>query len=310
MTQQPLALQIKGLVKHFGDTKALEGISFDVKQGECFGLLGPNGAGKSTALKMVYGHALPTGGDVFVLGMNIKESGREIRSRIGVVPQDEGLDQELTVRENLLIFSKFFGIAPKTAQARAMDLLKMVRLDEMLDHRVESLSGGMRRRLAIARSLLNHPELLILDEPTVGLDPQVRLWIWEFLHKVKEQGSTVILTTHYMEEAESLCDRLAIIDKGKILAIGSPKELIQAHLNESMVEFEVEQSDINYYLNRIKEKNMSYFVVGRQVFVPVPNDNVARETMNLISSKRVSFRKTTLSDVFLSLAGHDLRELS
>lgn len=307
---QPLALQIKGLVKNFGDVKALEGISFDVRQGECFGLLGPNGAGKSTALKMVYGHAQPSGGDVFVLGMNIKDSGREIRSRIGVVPQEEGLDQELTVRENLLIFSKFFGIAPKTAQARAMDLLKMVRLDEMLDHRVEALSGGMKRRLAIARSLLNHPDLLILDEPTVGLDPQVRLWIWEFLQKVKEQGSTVVLTTHYMEEAESLCDRLAIIDKGKILAIGSPKELIQAHLNESMVEFEVEQSDINYYLNRIKEKRLSYFVVGRQVFVPVPDEVAARETMAMISSKRISFRKTTLSDVFLSLAGHDLRELA
>ncbi len=306
---QALAVQIKGLIKTFGDLKALDGISFDVKQGECFGLLGPNGAGKSTALKMIYGHAQPSGGDVFVLGMNVKDSGREIRSRIGVVPQDEGLDQELTVRENLLIFSKFFGVAPKTAQARAMDLLKMVRLDEMLDHRVEALSGGMKRRLAIARSLLNHPELLILDEPTVGLDPQVRLWIWEFLQKVKEQGSTVVLTTHYMEEAESLCDRLAIIDKGKILAIGSPKELIQAHLQENMVEFEVESADINYYLHRIKEKRLSYFVVGRQVFVPVATDLIARETMSMVSSRKISFRKTTLSDVFLSLAGHDLREI-
>lgn len=307
---QPLALQVKGLIKTFGDLKALDGVSFDVKQGECFGLLGPNGAGKSTALKMIYGHAFPTGGDVFVMGMNIKNSGREIRSRIGVVPQDEGLDQELTVRENLLIFSKFFGIAPKTAQARTMDLLKMVRLDEVLDHRVDSLSGGMKRRLAIARSLLNHPELLVLDEPTVGLDPQVRIWIWEFLQKVKEQGSTLILTTHYMEEAENLCDRLAIVDKGKVLAIGSPKELIAKHLQENIVEFDVEQADINYYLNRIKEKNLSYFVVGRQVFVPVPSEEIARATMSMVSSRRISFRKTTLSDVFLSLAGHDIRETS
>lgn len=306
---QTLALQIKGLIKTFGDLKALDGISFDVKQGECFGLLGPNGAGKSTALKMIYGHAEPSGGDVFVLGMNVKDSGREIRSRIGVVPQDEGLDQELTVKENLLIFSKYFGIHPKTAQARAMDLLKMVRLDEVLESRVEGLSGGMKRRLAIARSLLNHPELLVLDEPTVGLDPQVRIWIWEFLQKVKEQGSTVVLTTHYMEEAESLCDRLAIIDKGKILAVGSPKELIQAHLQENIVEFEVEQGDMNYYLNRLKEKKLSYFVVGRQVFVPVAHDELARETMAMITSRKISYRKTGLSDVFLSLAGHDLREV-
>lgn len=307
---QNTALQIKGLVKHFGDIKALDGISFEVQAGECFGLLGPNGAGKSTTLKTIYGHAHPTSGDVFVLGMNVKDAGREIRSRIGVVPQDEGLDQELTVRENLLIFARYFGISAKVAEGRAMDLLKMVRLDEMLDYRVEALSGGMRRRLAIARSLLHHPELLVLDEPTVGLDPQVRIWIWDFLRNVREQGSTIFLTTHYMEEAETLCDRIAIIDKGKVLAVGSPKELIQSQLKESILEFEVDQADVNYYLNRLKDNRLNYFVVGRQVFVPVENENQGREAMTMISSRKISLRKTCLSDVFLSLAGHDLREIS
>lgn len=307
---QNTALQIKGLVKHFGDIKALDGISFEVQAGECFGLLGPNGAGKSTTLKTIYGHAHPTSGDVFVLGMNVKDAGREIRSRIGVVPQDEGLDQELTVRENLLIFARYFGISAKVAEGRAMDLLKMVRLDEMLDYRVEALSGGMRRRLAIARSLLHHPELLVLDEPTVGLDPQVRIWIWDFLRKVREQGSTIFLTTHYMEEAETLCDRIAIIDKGKVLAVGSPKELIQSQLKESILEFEVDQADVNYYLNRLKDNRLNYFVVGRQVFVPVENENQGREAMTMISSRKISLRKTCLTDVFLSLAGHDLREIS
>lgn len=307
---QNTALQIKGLVKTFGDVKALDGISFEVQAGECFGLLGPNGAGKSTTLKTIYGHAQPTAGDVFVLGMNVKDAGREIRSRIGVVPQDEGLDQELTVRENLLIFARYFGISAKIAEGRAMDLLKMVRLDEMLDYRVEALSGGMRRRLAIARSLLHHPELLVLDEPTVGLDPQVRIWIWDFLRKVREQGSTIFLTTHYMEEAETLCDRIAIIDKGKVLAVGSPKELIQSQLKECILEFEVDQADVNYYLNRLKDNRLNYFVVGRQVFVPVENENQGREAMTMISSRKISLRKTCLSDVFLSLAGHDLREIS
>lgn len=307
---QNIALQIKGLVKTFGDVKALDGISFEVQAGECFGLLGPNGAGKSTTLKTIYGHAQPTAGDVFVLGMNVKDAGREIRSRIGVVPQDEGLDQELTVRENLLIFARYFGISAKVAEGRAMDLLKMVRLDEMLDYRVEALSGGMRRRLAIARSLLHHPELLVLDEPTVGLDPQVRIWIWDFLRKVREQGSTIFLTTHYMEEAETLCDRIAIIDKGKVLAVGSPKELIQSQLKESILEFEVDQADVNYYLNRLKDNRLNYFVVGRQVFVPVENETQGREAMTMISSRKISLRKTCLSDVFLSLAGHDLREIS
>lgn len=303
-----LALEARGLVKSFGDFKALNGVSFEVRPGECFGLLGPNGAGKSTALKMIYGHAVPTSGELFVLGMNVKVSGREIRSRIGVVPQDEGLDIELSVLENLLIFSSYFGIPPKIAHSRAMDLLKMMRLDEKQDEHVEHLSGGFRRRLAIARSLMNHPDMLILDEPTVGLDPQVRMWIWSFLTKIKEQKKTIILTTHYMEEAEVLCDRLAIIDKGQILAIGSPKELIEKHLGTEMVEFEASQSEIGYFLNRLKEKKLQYFVIGEQVFVPFSHEEPARELVSQIKSRRIALRKTTLSDVFLTLTGHDLKE--
>lgn len=303
-----LALEARGVVKTYGDFRALNGISFEVRSGECFGLLGPNGAGKSTTLRSIYGHVVPTAGDLYVLGMNVRFSGREIRSRIGVVPQEEGLDIELTVKENLLVFSSFFGISPQTATTRAIDLLKMMRLDEMLDQRVETLSGGYRRRLAIARGLINHPDLLILDEPTVGLDPQVRLWIWDFIKKVKEQKRTIILTTHYMEEAEALCDRIAIIDKGGILAVGTPEELITAQLGVQMVEFQVDPSEVSYYVNRIKEKNHRYFVVGRQIFVPFPDEPSARNLLGIVSSRRISLRRTTLNDVFLSLAGRDLRE--
>lgn len=308
MTKEGLALEARGLVKSFGDFKALNGISFEVKVGECFGLLGPNGAGKSTCLKMIYGHLMPTAGDLFVLGMNVRDAGREIRSRIGVVPQDEGLDVELTVKENLMIFSRYFGISKSVAEGRVLDLLKMMRLDEMLDHPVESLSGGYRRRLGIARSLLNHPEVLVLDEPSLGLDPQVRIWIWDFLEKIKEQKKTIILSTHYMEEAESLCDRLAIIDKGQILAVGSPQDLIREHLGPEMVEFEAAASELGYFLNRLKERRLQFFVVGRQVFVPFPNELEARALVSQINSRRIAIRKTTLSDVFLCLAGHDLRE--
>lgn len=302
------ALQARNIVKVFGDHRALNGIDLEVRPGECFGILGPNGAGKSTTLKMVYGHVLPSSGDLYVLGMNVRSSGREIRSRIGVVPQDEGLDVELTVKENLMIFSRYFGIPPEVAATRALDLLKMMRLDDHIDHRVETLSGGFRRRLAIARGLMNHPDLLILDEPTVGLDPQVRLWVWDFLQKVKEQNKTIVLTTHYMEEAEALCDRLAIIDKGRILAVGSPAELIALHLGPHMVEFEINPTELSYYLNRIKEKNFKYFVVGRQIFVPFQEEGQSRELLSLVTSRKLSLRRTTLSDVFLALAGRDLRE--
>lgn len=303
-----LALEARGLTKHFGDFKALNGIGFEVRPGECFGLLGPNGAGKSTTLKMIYGHTMPTSGELFVLGMNVRDSGREIRSRIGVVPQDEGLDSELTVLENLLIFSKYFGIEREIARGRALDLLKMMRLDEKLDQTVENLSGGFRRRLAIARSLMNHPDLLVLDEPTVGLDPQVRLWVWGFLQKIKDQKKTLILTTHHMDEAQSLCDRLAIMDKGKILAVGSPKELIETHLGPEIVEFEAGINEVGYFLNRLKEKGLRYFVVGEQVFVPFHAEEPARELIGQIKSRRIALRKTTLSDVFLRLAGHDLKD--
>lgn len=304
----PFALQATNVVKAFGDFRALNGVNFEIRPGECFGLLGPNGAGKSTTLKSVYGHVIPSSGDLYVLGMNVRSSGREIRSRLGVVSQEDGLDVELTVKENLLIFSRYFGIPADIAALRAIDLLKMMRLDEYIDQRVETLSGGYRRRLAIARALMNHPDLLILDEPTVGLDPQVRIWIWDFLRKVKEQKKTILLTTHYMEEAESLCDRLAIIDKGQILAVGAPEELIKEHLGPQIVEFEVNTTDLGYYLNRLKEKNHKYFVVGRQIFVPFPNENDARQLLPHVTSHRIAIRRATINDVFLSLAGRDLRE--
>jgi lipooligosaccharide transport system ATP-binding protein len=206
------------------------------------------------------------------------------------------------------VFASFFSIDKKTARDRSIELLKMVRLDDVIDKSVDQLSGGMKRRLVIARSLINHPDLVILDEPTVGLDPQIRMWVWDFLQKIKSQGTTMILTTHYMEEAESLCDRLAILDKGKLLAVGSPKELIETQLAENILEFEIDPTEMQYYLNRIKTQGFKYFVVGRQVFVSYPQADQSNSILAMVNSRKISIRKTSLSDVFLSLAGHDLKE--
>ncbi|PWU18836.1 MAG: ABC transporter ATP-binding protein [Bdellovibrio sp.] len=305
---QELALDARHLVKSFDDLRALKGVSFDVRVGEVFGLLGPNGAGKSTLVKMVYGHVQPNSGDLYILGMNVRSSSREIRGRLGVVPQDEGLDVELTVLENLMVFASFFEVSEGVARARAYDLLKMMRLDEYTHEPVANLSSGYRRRLAIARAMVNHPEILILDEPTVGLDSQVRLWIWDFLKKVKDQAKTIILTTHYMEEAELLCDRIAIVDKGQALAVGSPQDLISVHLGPQMAEFEVAGTEMSYYLNRIRERRFKFFTVGSHIYVPFQAESDANELLTIVNSRRIAIRRTTLSDVFLHLAGHDLRE--
>src|SRR5438874_2351410 len=229
-------IRARGLVKRFGDFVAVDGIDFDVARGEAFGFLGPNGAGKSSTMRMIGCVSPVSGGELSVLGLDPATDGPAIRGRLGVVPQADTLDNELTVQENLFIYGRYFGLSRADVRARAKELLEFVQLGERAKSKVEPLSGGMKRRLTIARALVNDPELLLLDEPTTGLDPQARHAVWDRLFRLKQQGVTLVLTTHYMDEAEQLCDRLVIMHQGKIAQEGSPLELIQRLSTREVVE--------------------------------------------------------------------------
>ena len=225
------AVEARGLVKSYGDIKAVDGIDFEVKAGECFGFLGPNGAGKTTTMKMIYGLAAVDGGELRVLGLDARKCRREVKARLGVVPQEQNLDRELTVRENLSIQALYHGLP---ADGRIDELLDFTLLANRADGRPAELSGGMKRRLLIARALVNRPELVVLDEPTTGLDPQARLAVWTLLDRLRCEGVTLLVTTHYMEEAERICDRLVIMDEGRIVAAGSPAELEERYGEQSL----------------------------------------------------------------------------
>ena len=225
-TNGSIAVEARGLVKHYGEIEAVRGIDFAVRTGECFGFLGPNGAGKTTTMKAIYGLAEMDGGELAVLGLDVHDHRREINSRIGVVPQEENLDRSLSVRENLVMQALYHGIR---ADGRIDELLASALLEKRADSRPQELSGGMKRRLLIARALVNEPVLVILDEPTTGLDPQARLAVWRVLDDLKRRGVTLIVTTHYMEEAERICDRLVIMDEGVIVAAGTPRELLERY---------------------------------------------------------------------------------
>ncbi|MCE5195440.1 MAG: ABC transporter ATP-binding protein [Nitrospiraceae bacterium] len=222
-------VEVKNLVKDYGHFRAVNHLNFEIKKGECFGFLGPNGAGKTTVMGIIYCFMLPTSGDVSVFGINVTENPSKIKSMIGVMPQDDNLDPDLTVIENLIVYARYFDILKNKSTGLARELLDFVELSEKADSKVISLSGGMKRRLILARALINNPELMILDEPTTGLDPHSRRAVWEKLEQLKRKNTTLILTTHYMEEAENLCDRVAIMDKGKIVTIDSPENLMSMH---------------------------------------------------------------------------------
>lgn len=308
MGEQAAVVQIKDVVKKYDDKVAVDGISLEIFKGECFGLLGPNGAGKSTAMKLMYGSSPITSGEMYILGLNVKKNIREIKSRIGVVPQDDGLDVDLSCLENLQIFANYHRIEKKIAYDRALHLIRRLKLEDYQDSSVETLSGGLRRRLTIARGLINQPEILFLDEPTTGLDPQSRLWIWDFFRQFKASKSTIILTTHYMEEAEQICDRIAIIDNGRILDIGQPAELIARHIGSEVVEFECPSKDIPYYTGRLIQNQYQYQVLHNSISVLVQPQQSAQAVIPLISSSRIVIRKPTLNDVFLKISGHHLRD--
>src|SRR3712207_915815 len=232
-----LPILARNLKKSYDGFEAVKGVDFEVRRGECFGFLGPNGAGKTTTMKMIYGAVIPTGGELDVAGLDVKRHERKIKRRIGVIPQENNLDDELKVKENLLVYGRYYDLPRKVALQRADELLEFVQLTEKAESRVEQLSGGMKRRLLIARALINDPEIVVLDEPTTGLDPQARHLVWDRLRALTAEGKTLLLTTHYMEEAARLCDRLVIMESGLIIAEGSPKELVEEYVSPQVLEF-------------------------------------------------------------------------
>jgi lipooligosaccharide transport system ATP-binding protein len=300
-------IHARGLVKTFGSLRAVDGIDFDVQKGEAFGFLGPNGAGKSSTMRMIGCVSPVSDGTLRILGLDPARDGPQIRARLGVVPQADTLDNELTVRENLLIYGRYFGLTRKEARVRADELLEFVQLDERAKDRVEPLSGGMKRRLTIARSLVNDPEVLLLDEPTTGLDPQARHVVWDRLFRLKQQGVTLVLTTHYMDEAEQLCDRLVVMDRGRIAEEGSPLELIQRLSTREVVELrfpndvpEVSEGVFDGQVARIEvlPDRLLLYTDDGDALVPIAHERLRPQS--------VLVRRSTLEDVFLRLTGRTL----
>ncbi|MDH4204907.1 MAG: ABC transporter ATP-binding protein [Desulfobacteraceae bacterium] len=299
-------IDIQNLVKQFNGFTAVNDISFSVDQGEFFGLLGPNGAGKTTTIRMLYGFSPPTRGKLRIFGMDIRTDFRKIKARIGVCQQDNTLDPDLSVEQNLHVFAGYFSIPKKEAAERTAELLDFFALSHKKDAKVIELSGGMARRLILARSLINRPELLILDEPTTGLDPQSRHQVWEKLEDLKKAGLTVIITTHNMEEASRLCDRLVIVDHGKILVDGSPKALIERHAGSNIIEIEgPDQTLIEY----VKENGIGYDDLGRRLILYETEEKDLNNTIReRFCNEKCIYRNSTLEDVFLRLTGRELRE--
>jgi lipooligosaccharide transport system ATP-binding protein len=304
-------IKATGLTKRFGDFTAVDGIDFELRRGEAFGFLGPNGAGKSSTMRMIGCVSPPTGGELTILGMNPVTQGAAIRARLGVVPQEDTLDAELTVRENLLIYGRYFGLPRPVIAERTARLLDFVQLSERADDHVEPLSGGMKRRLTIARSLINEPEILILDEPTTGLDPQARHVVWDRLFRLKQQGVTLILTTHYMDEAEQLCDRLVVMDGGRIAAEGSPRELIETYSSREVLElrFAVAEHELAAAKLAHAPAERIEVLADRVLLYVADGDAVLDEVRGLGLEPVTSLvRRSTLEDVFLRLTGRRLED--
>ena len=307
MSDDTPLIHARGLVKRFDSLTAVDAIDFDVSRGEAFGFLGPNGAGKSSTMRMIGCVSPVTEGTLRILGLDPERDGSRIRARLGVVPQQDTLDTELTVRENIVIYGRYFGLSRRELRRRADELLEFVQLLERADDRVEPLSGGMKRRLTIARALVNDPEVLLLDEPTTGLDPQARHALWDKLFRLKREGVTLVLTTHYMDEAEQLCDRLVIMDRGRIAEEGSPAELIERLSTREVVELRfpgdtpsVDPASFNGQVARIEalpDRVLLYTDDG-DALVPVAHDRLHPQS--------VLVRRSTLEDVFLRLTGRTL----
>ena len=301
-------LSAKGLIKTFGDFSAVDGIDVEVRRGESFGFLGPNGAGKSSTMRMVAAVSPVTSGELRIFGQDPATHGPAIRARLGNCPQQDRLDEELSVEENLWVYGRFFGLTRAEVRARADELLDFAQLTERRKDKVEPLSGGMKRRLVIARSLINNPELLLLDEPTTGLDPQARHVLWDRLFRLKRQGVTLILTTHYMDEAEQLCDRLVVMDHGRIVAEGSPRALIQEHSTREVVEVRYDVDDHGVHAGSLEGIGDRLEILPDRVLIYADDGDAAAGAVARSGTEPLStlVRRSTLEDVFLHLTGRTL----
>ena len=302
----------RGLVKRFGAFTAVDGIDVDVHRGEAFGFLGPNGAGKSSTMRMVGCVSPPTAGTLTLLGLDPRTHGPEIRARIGVVPQEDNLDVELSVRENMHVYARYFGLPRDLVRARTEQLLEFVQLSERAEDKVDPLSGGMKRRLTIARSLVNDPELLLLDEPTTGLDPQARHAVWDRLYRLKQRGVTLVLTTHYMDEAEQLCDRLVVMDGGRFAAEGSPRELIETWSTREVLELRFPPGEVPAYARKMGDRlpataeRLEELPDRLLVYASDGDAALADVTDRGIVPVSALVRRSSLEDVFLRLTGRQL----
>jgi lipooligosaccharide transport system ATP-binding protein len=307
VSDQPL-IHARGLVKRFGDFTAVDGIDVDVRRGEAFGFLGPNGAGKSSTMRMIGCVSPPTGGVLSILGLDPRGDGPAIRAKLGVCPQLDNLDLELTVTENLTTYARYFGIPRRVARERAAELLDFVQLTERAGSKVEPLSGGMKRRLTIARALINEPEIVLLDEPTTGLDPQARHLVWERLFRLKQQGVTLVLTTHYMDEAEQLCDRLVVMDGGRIVAEGSPRALIERYSTREVVELRFTAESQEAFADKLTGLGERVEVLPDRILLYVSDGDaaVAEVQRRALHPAGVLVRRSSLEDVFLHLTGRTL----
>ncbi len=304
---EPL-VQARGLTKRFGDFVAVDAVDFDIAKGEAFGFLGPNGAGKTSTMKMITTVSPISEGKLTVFGLDPATEGRAIRQRLGVVPQEDNLDLELTVAENLYIYGRYHDMSRSAIRARIEDLLEVAPLSDRAKSKVEPLSGGMRRRLIIARALINEPELVILDEPTTGLDPQARHVLWDRLYRLKRQGATLIITTHYMDEAEQLCDRLVVMDGGKIVAEGSPRQLISQYAPREVVELRFAESQVDLVAPKLEGVANRSEILADRIILYTDDAEATQHQLSArdIHPEQVLVRRSTLEDVFLKLTGRRL----
>jgi lipooligosaccharide transport system ATP-binding protein len=308
VVRDEVLIEARGLVKRFGAFTAVDGIDVDVRAGEAFGFLGPNGAGKSSTMRMIGCVSAPSGGSLRILGMDPVRDGPAIRARLGVCPQQDSLDPELTLTENLTVYARYFGIPRRVARERAAELLDFVQLSERAGDKVEPLSGGMKRRLTIARALVNEPEIVLLDEPTTGLDPQARHLVWERLFRLKQRGVTLVLTTHYMDEAEQLCDRLVVMDRGAIVAEGSPRELIERHSTREVVEVRFAGESQESFASKLEGIGERIEALPDRVLVYTDDGDAASAAIHgrQLTPSSLLVRRSTLEDVFLHLTGRTL----
>ncbi len=303
-------ISARKVVKRFGDFTAVDGINVEVQRGESFGFLGPNGAGKSSTMRMIGCVSPVTDGELRIFGLDPAAHGKQIRARMGVVPQQDQLDEQLTVEDNLILYGRYFDIPRAECRARTKQLLEFVQLDDRAKSRIEPLSGGMKRRVTIARSLINEPELLLLDEPTTGLDPQARHVLWDRLYRLKQRGVTIVLTTHYMDEAEQLCDRLVVMDTGRIVAEGSPRALIQQHSTREVLELRYAAGTNEQCAVDVQGIGDRVEVLPDRVLIYANDGEAALAAVHARGSDPESalVRRSSLEDVFLRLTGRSLAE--